>query len=362
MFVLLLIGLVVLVAGAELLVRGATRVSAATGVSSLITGLTIVAFGTSAPELAVSVHSALSDNSDLALGNVVGSNIFNVLFILGVSALIIPLVVAQRLIRHDVPLMIGVSVLTYLLALDGYIGRLEGMALFAGLVAYTTYAIFKGREEPTPILTEYAGAFGEPARPHQERRQVLVRNAALIGIGLMLLVLGARWLVQGAVEAARFFAVSELVIGLTIVAGGTSLPEVATSIVAAVRGERDIAVGNVVGSNLFNILGVLGLSALLAPTGIEVSSAALRFDLPVMVAVALVCLPIFFTDHRIDRWEGVVFLGYYLAYTSYLILAATAHAALPTFSAVMLLFVLPLIFVTLVVLAARALRRSGTVD
>ncbi|MGC1953921.1 MAG: calcium/sodium antiporter, partial [Gammaproteobacteria bacterium] len=315
MFVFLLIGLVVLVAGAELLVRGATQVSAATGVSPLVTGLTIVAFGTSAPELAVSVHSALTGNPDLALGNVIGSNIFNVLFILGVSALITPLVVAQRLIRHDVPLMIGVSLLTYLLALDGQIGRREGMALFAGLVAYTTYAIFKGREEPTPVLAEYAGAFGQPARTDPGRSQVLARNVALIGAGLVMLVLGARWLIQGAIEMARFFAVSELVIGLTLVAAGTSLPEVATSIVAAVRGVRDIAVGNVVGSNLFNILGVLGLSALLAPTGIAVSSAALHFDLPVMMAVALVCLPIFFTDHRIDRWEGVVFLGYYLAYT-----------------------------------------------
>lgn len=179
----------------------------------------------------------------------------------------------------------------------------------------------------------------------------------LLLIGLVVLVAGAELLVRGATRVSATTGISPLVIGLTIVAGGTSLPEVATSIVAAVRGERDIAVGNVVGSNLFNILGVLGLSALLAPAGIAVSSAALHFDLPVMVAVALVCLPIFFTDHRIDRWEGVVFLGYYLAYTSYLILEATAHAALPTFSAVMLLFVLPLTFLTLVVLTARALRR-----
>ena len=357
MLVLLLLGLGLLVVGAEWLVRGATRVSAVSGVSPLVIGLTVVAFGTSAPELAVSVHSALTGTPALALGNVVGSNIFNVLFILGVSALITPLVVAQQLIRQDVPLMIGVSLATYLLALDGRIGRLDGMVLFATLIAYTVFAIVKGRQESASVLAEYARQFGKPPTGGG-RERVLVKNAALIVVGLILLVLGARWLVQGAIEIARFFAISELVIGLTIVAIGTSLPEVATSVVASLRGERDIAVGNVVGSSIFNILGVLGLTGLVAPTGVAVSTAALHFDIPVMVAVALVCLPIFFTGHRIDRWEGVVFLGYYLAYILYLILKATEHEALPAFSTIMLGFVLPLTLLTFLVLAARAMGRS----
>jgi cation:H+ antiporter len=181
----------------------------------------------------------------------------------------------------------------------------------------------------------------------------------MIIAGLALLVLGAHWLVSGAVEIARFLGVSELIIGLTIVAGGTSLPEVAASIVASLRGERDIAVGNVVGSNLFNILAVLGLSSLVSPVGIPVSPAALSFDIPVMIAVAVACLPIFFTAHLIARWEGALFFGYYLAYTSYLILGALQHRAIETFSAAMLWFGFPLTAITLLVLAVRAWRRQS---
>jgi cation:H+ antiporter len=171
------------------------------------------------------------------------------------------------------------------------------------------------------------------------------------------LVIGANWLVEGAVAVARFFGLSELIIALTIVSIGTSLPEVAASIMAALRGERDIAVGNAVGSNLFNLLSVLGLTSLVSPTGIAVSPAALHFDIPVMIAVAVACLPIFFTEHRIDRWEGTLFLGYYLAYVAFLILNATAHPALGPFSAAVLWFALPLTVVTLLVLTVRALYR-----
>lgn len=350
---LLIAGLALLIIGAEILVRGASRLAAAFGISPLVIGLTVVAFGTSSPELAVSVQSALAGQADIALGNVVGSNIFNILFILGISALIIPLVVAQQLVRLDVPIMIGVSVLVYLFGLNGQISRLEGLLLFAGIVAYTGFLIRQSRKETKEVQEEYAQEFGD-GKPRGAGQYLL--NLVLVVAGLALLVLGARWLVDSAVSLAQALGLSELIIGLTIVAAGTSMPEVATSIVAAIRGERDIAVGNVVGSNIFNLLAVLGLTSLVAPDGVPVPAAALAFDLPVMTAVAVACLPVFFTGFRIARWEGALFLGYYAAYVLYLILDATQHDALPLFSNVMLLFVVPLTVLTLVVLVVRQRR------
>lgn len=347
--VLFVAGLGLLVLGAEWLVRGASRLAAALGISPLVIGLTVVAFGTSAPEVAVSVKSAWAGQPDLALGNVVGSNIFNVLLILGASAVVTPLLVSSQLIRLDVPVMIGLSVLTLLLAGDGSIGRLDGAILFAGAVAYTAFQIRQSRKESAAIRDEYAQEYGP-------RRTSTAANLSFIGAGLALLVLGSRWLVNGAVAFAQALGVSELVIGLTVVAAGTSLPEVATSILAAFRGERDIAVGNVVGSNIFNLLAVLGLAGLVAPSGLPAPAALLRFDLPVMVAVAIACLPIFASGATIARWEGALFLFYFAAYTAYVVLAAQQHDALPAFSAAMEAFVLPLTAVTLAVVGWRAWR------
>ncbi len=344
------LGLVALVAGAEALVRGASRLALSFGISPLVVGLTVVAFGTSSPELAVSVQSSWAGQVDIAIGNVVGSNIFNVLFILGVSALITPLLVNQQLIRQEVPIMIGVSLLLWALAADGGIGSWDGALLAGLLAAYSVLVIRQSRRETRAIQAEYDEAFAAGRGGWDAHWGVQV---LLIVGGLALLVLGSRWLVEAAVTFARHLGVSELVIGLTIIAAGTSLPEVATSILAAVRGERDIAVGNVVGSNLFNILGVLGVSAVVAPTTLTVSPAALAFDIPVMVAVAVACLPVFFTGNLIARWEGLLFLSCYLAYVGYLILQATQHAALGPFSAVMGSFVLPLTAITLVLLAWR---------
>ncbi len=347
------LGLAALILGAELLVRGASRLALTFGISPLVVGLTVVAFGTSSPELAISVQSAWSGQVDIALGNVVGSNIFNVLLILGLSALITPLIVHQQLIRREVPLMIGVSLLLWGMAADGGITRWEGVVLVLGLAAYVVYAIRASRRESAEIAQEYAEAL--PGDGSAWDRHWSVQVALIVG-GLVLLVLGSNWLVDAAVAIARALGVSELIIGLTLIAAGTSLPEVATSIMAAIRGERDIAVGNVVGSNIFNILGVLGVSAAVAPASLTVSPALLAFDLPVMVAVAVACLPIFFTGNLIARWEGGLFLAYYLAYTAYLILLSTRHSALATYSDVMAFFFLPLTAVTLVVLAARHLR------
>jgi cation:H+ antiporter len=347
---LMILGLGLLVAGAEALVRGASRLAAAFGISPLVIGLTVVAFGTSSPEMAVSVMSAYAGQADLAVGNVVGSNIFNVLFILGLSAAIAPLLVSRQLIRLDVPIMIGISFLLLLLALDGNINRLDGVILFAGIIFYTAFQIFQARRE------KKANDASEEVieKPHTPL-QWLINIGFVIG-GLVLLVLGSNWLVDGAVFIAQSLGVSELVIGLTIVAAGTSLPEVATSVIASIRGQRDIAVGNVVGSNIFNILAVLGLSSLVSPESINVAASALRFDIPVMLAVALACLPIFFTGRVIARWEGFVFLAYYVIYTVYLILAATQNTALTTLNAALLWFVLPMTVITLLVLTVGSLR------
>jgi cation:H+ antiporter len=307
-FGLLLAGLVLLVIGAEALVRGSSKLATAMGISPLIIGLTIVAFGTSSPEMSVSIMSSLNGQADMALGNVVGSNIFNVLFILGVSALVSPLIVVQQLVRLDVPIMIGVSLLTLLFGLDGKIQRSDGVIFFIGIIVYTLFLIYQSQKERNrEVQAEYNREYGGD-------RQITISqtliNVGLIVGGLILLVLGSRWLVESSITIARAIGVSELVIGLTIVAAGTSLPELATSVVASLRGERDIAVGNVVGSNIFNILAVLGLSAAISPAGIAVSNAALRFDIPVMIAVAVASLPIFITGNLIARWEGAVFIGY----------------------------------------------------
>lgn len=336
----LFLGLAILTLGAELLVRGASRLAVGLGITPLVVGLTVVAYGTSAPELVVSVQSALAGQPDLALGNVVGSNIFNVLFILGISALIIPLKVDQKLIRFDVPLMIGLSGLVLVLGRDGRLGPLEGLLFLLGLLAYTAWAIFQSRWESAQVKTEYAEEFGVGRQRPNWTANLL--QGGLVLVGLVLLVLGAKWFLFGAVEIARQIGVSELVIGLTIVAAGTSLPEVATSLVAAIRGERDIAVGNVVGSNIFNILGVLGLSALGGKGGITVAENILAVDIPIMIGVAVACLPIFATGNVISRWNGAVFLGYYLAYTLAIVLAAVQHRAGPTFNQTMLWFVIPL--------------------
>jgi cation:H+ antiporter len=354
---MLVLGLVVLTAGAELLVRSASKLAIAVGISPLVVGLSVVAFGTSAPELVVSVQSTLTGQPDVALGNVVGSNIFNVLFILGVSALIVPLRVSQQLIRFDVPLMVALSFVVVLFAYDGRIGRLDGLLLVTGLIAYTLWAILKSRKEQAVIKAEYEAEFGIKEKVSGLGGTLL--NVVLLIAGLSLLVLGSRWFVESAVVIAQQFGVSELVIGLTIVAAGTSLPEVATSIMAAIRGERDIAVGNVVGSNIFNIMGVLGISSLVSAEGVAVSEAAFRLDIPVMIAVAVACLPIFFTGHLIARWEGALFLAYYCAYTASIIIAATVPALTRTFATMMLGAVIPLTVITLVTGVVRHIRNGS---
>jgi cation:H+ antiporter len=347
-------GLVALVAGAEALVRGASRLALAVGISPLVVGLTIVAFGTSSPEMAVSVGAVLNGNNDLAIGNVVGSNIFNVLFILGASALIVPLAVHAQIIRQEVPIMIGASILLLVLVLDGTLGQLDAAMLLVLLVGYTFFLIRQSRQESKEIQDEYAAGVS-----HSGKGGHWVVQVVLIVVGLGLLVLGADWLVEAAVAFARALGVSDLVIGLTIIAAGTSLPEVATSLLAAVRGERDIAVGNVIGSNTFNILGCLGLSGIVGAGGLQIAPAVMNFDLWVMIAVALACLPVFLAGREIGRIKGLIFLVFYAAYVVYLILGAQQHDALEEYSNVMFSFVVPLTIVTLVAMVIRDQQRRG---
>lgn len=350
-------GLVLMVLGAELLVRGASRLAVMLGISPLVVGLTVVAFGTSAPEFAVSFKAALSGQADLTIGNVIGSNIFNILFILGLSALVTPLIVNSQLIRFDVPLVVGVSLLVLLMAIDRTYSKLDGVILFGGLLAYTAGMIYasrrKGQQEIDP---EVASLIGDTQTGSPLWRATV--NLLLVVGGLVLLGLGSNWLVESSIVFARWLQVSEVVIGLTVIAIGTSLPELVTSVIASLRNERDIAVGNIVGSNLFNLLGVLGLSAIVAPDGIAVLPQVLWFDLPVMIAVALAALPIFVTGGVITRWEGGILLAYYAAYTAYLIMAATEHGILATFQRAMLYFVIPLTVVTLLALMSNDFRRQ----
>lgn len=343
--ILFIIGLILLTGGAEILVRGASRIAVTVGITPLVVGLTVVAFGTSSPEMAVSVMAAFSGDagSDIALGNVIGSNIFNVLFILGLSAMIIPLVVSVQLLRLDVPVMIGASILMLLMALDGRIGRVDGIILFSGVIIYTIFVIYQGRKESKQNIKEFELEYGEP----EKSKSQMVLDLLMIFTGLALLVLGSNWLVKGAIDIARLLGLSELIISLTIVAAGTSLPEVATSAIASLRGERDIAVGNIIGSNIFNILCVLGLSATVSPSGINVSPVALGFDIPVMLAVAVVCLPIFFSGFLITRTEGFMLMAYYVIYVSYLVLSATHHDSLGLFNTVVIFFVIPVTILTL---------------
>lgn len=346
----IIVGLVLLVVGGELLVRGASALARRVGISSLVVGLTVVSAATSAPELAITIGAVWQDEPGLAVGNVVGSNIVNILFILGLSALILPLVVTRGLVRFDVPVMVALSAGLLVMALDGVISAVDGVILFSVVVAHTVWTIVASRRSARPPVdsTETTAASDTGDGDEKTPATSTLKSLLLIVVGIALLVGGATLLVDGAVNIATGLGISSLVVGLTVVAIGTSLPELVTSITAVRRGERDIAVGNIVGSNIFNIGVVLGLPALISLDGIPVSSAAIAFDIPVMLAVAAALLPIVFTGFVVARWEGAVFLGLYVAYTGYLVLAATEHDALEGFTAVMAGFILPLVIVTLI--------------
>ena len=311
-------GLIFLTWGAEWLVRGASKLARAIGVSPLAIGLTIVAYGTSTPELVVNIGAALTGKNDIAIGNIVGSNIFNILFILGACALIAPLQVSKKLVKIDVPIMILTSGLFYILCFDYKLSRWEGGLFILGVLAYTLFCFISNKKEKLDKEDEFAKEFGGDIK-ELRKASAIARNMFFIFSGLGLLVIGSKFLIDSSVAIARYFGISELVIALTIVAAGTSLPEMATSIVATVKGERDIAIGNVIGSNIYNILAILGVTVIIPPQGLLINPGSMVLDIPFMVFVALLCYPIFRSKFAISRRDGLLFFGLYIMYTVYLI-------------------------------------------
>ena len=308
--IFILIGLVLLAVGAEGLVRGSSSVALRLGVTPLVVGLTIVAFGTGSPELVVSVGSALSGNSGLALGNVIGSNISNIALILGVAALIKPLKVRAEIVRREAPVMVVITALLWILLYDGELGRFDGAILAFGAIAYTflTYYLSK-QKETKAVEKEFEDAFEQP-------KGKLWLDVVFIVAGLSLLIFGANLLLGGAISVAKYFGLSEVVIGLTIVAVGTSLPELATSALAARKGEADVALGNAIGSNVLNILAVLGITALIEP----ISTAGVRtIDLGVMLGSAILLNVLLGRNFVLDRVEGAVLIFGYVIYVYSLI-------------------------------------------
>jgi cation:H+ antiporter len=321
-------GLAMLIIGAELLVRGAARLAQAAGISSFIVGLTVVAFGTSAPELAGSIRAAVEGNGGIAIGNVVGSNIANICLILGAAAVICPIPVRINTIRREVAVVILTSVAAIVSMLGGQTHRVAGAALVAGLVVFTVRAYVAGRRagpDQAPLMASAAKELEEELAPARRLSPALC--VVLVLVGLTMLFFGSGWVVAGSVVIAEALGVSDAVIGLSLVAIGTSVPELSLSVIAAVRKQPDIAVGNVLGSNIFNVLCVLGVSALVSPHPLPVPPEIMARDVWVMLGVSVACLPILGPGRRVSRWEGALLLGLYGAYLGAVFLLGGPTAA-----------------------------------
>lgn len=313
-----LVGLGALVAGAEVMVRGGAKVASRFGISPIVIGLTVVSIGTSMPELAVGVVAAVEDNGALAVGNIAGTNVVNLLLVLGLSALLLPLALEMRTLRFELPVMAGAAVLLWLLVLDGVLARIDGAVLTVGAVVYTLAVVRTARRESRDVTTEFTAAYPKTEAPN---RTALHIGMTLVGIAII--VIGAERLVDAAVGMAREFNVSDALIGLTVVAIGTSAPELVTTIVSTLRGERDIAIGNLLGSSIYNILLILGITCLVPAHGFALPAQLVRIDIPIMVAVALVCIPIFITGRRVSRVEGGAMVVAYLAFLAFLVTTQT---------------------------------------
>lgn len=302
--ILFVVGLIMLFLGGEGLVRGASRLARVLGISPIVIGLTVVAFGTSAPEFVVGLIAALKGASDVVLGNIIGSNISNIGLIFGIGAIISPLIIQIRIIKVEVPIMIALSLILYgLAAWSLNLGLLQGVFLFGALIAFTIYSYFGSKKEPKEVEEEFEEFVGSG---NSVRKQVV-----FIVLGLVALIIGARFVVDSAIFIARVVGISELVISITAVAIGTSLPELSTTIIAAIRKEHDIIVGNIIGSNIFNI-GILGVISIIHP--VTVDSALLRFEFPVMIFFSILVLPLMITGKKVGRVEGISLLVLYAAF------------------------------------------------
>lgn len=341
-----ILGLVALIGGAEILVRAVTRLASVIGISKLIIGLTVVAFGTSAPELAISIQAGINGQTDLMLGNIIGSNISNTLLILGLVALFIPLKVNKWIIQSDLPIMIGITAVVYFFSLNGWITFWECLALSGMLVAYLIFLARQGNPGSDEILE----------KPERKPGSILL-FLFLCVLGFILLITGAQWMISSALIFAEMLGVSELIIGLTVVAIGTSLPEIVVVLIAAIKKERDIAVGSIIGSNILNLLAVLGVSGLFIEGSIPVQEVLIHFDLPLLIFVSILCIPIFYTGFRIARWEGGILLFFYGSYLYYLYLAAVQHPFLEHFSYWMSRWIVPVLVIAILIVTILDLKK-----
>lgn len=316
------IGLTALLVGADLVVRSATGLALRVGVSPLVIGLTVVSIGTSLPELAIGVDAARTGSPGLAVGNIVGTNLVNLLLILGLSALMMPIVLDRVVLRRDVPAMVGSAGLLAVLALDGELGLVDGLLLVACALGYTGWVLRTSRTSPADAAVPEPGSRPAAESTPAPSGRPLLSVLALVA-GMVAILLGADWLVDGATRAARGLGVSEAVIGLTIVAIGTSAPELVTTIVSTVRGSREVALGNLLGSSTYNIVLVLGITVLAAPAAVPVVREVVGSDLVLLVAVTVLSVPTFLTGGRISRLEGGVAVAAYLGYLAWLLTTRT---------------------------------------
>lgn len=314
----LLAGLALLAVGSELLVRAATRLAASLGVSPVVLGLTVVAIGTSMPELAVGLTAAEQGSGGLAVGNIAGTNVFNILVILGLSALLTPLPMHLQVIRFDLPVMVAAAIAMAALAWDGLLTRTDGLLLFSGALAYTTVLFRVAARESETVRAQFRELYDGDGEHGVAAWRTRGLYGALLAAAIGLTLLGADWLVAGAVGVAREFGISETVIGLTIVAAGTSAPELATTIAGTLKGDRGVAVGTVIGSSIYNILVILGLTCVGASRPLEVERQLLLFDIPLMAGIALLCVPVFISGRRVSRAEGGLFVAIYVGYMAWL--------------------------------------------
>ena len=342
------IGLTLLLVGGDLLVRGASYLANQFGMSPLMIGLTVVAFGTSAPEMAICIDAALSGSPEIALGNIVGSNITNVLLILGLTAIIFPIAIQAQIVQREVPILIAVSLVFLILIFDGNLSLLDGLLLLGGMLGFLTWQFYINPREKSSAEESLEGA--ETEIPNRSKNTIL--HLILLVAGVAGLWVGARWMVSGASELAESLGVSKLVIGLTIVAIGSSAPEIVTSLVAARRGFPEMAVGNVIGSNIANLLLVGGITATVSKE-ITIPSESFQFDIPVMLGTSIACLPIFTTSHKIDRWEGFLFLFCYVGFNVVLFIKPMLNDSFPNWSQLVWVFLVPLIAATIYVLFSK---------
>ncbi|HEX7005870.1 MAG TPA: calcium/sodium antiporter [Alphaproteobacteria bacterium] len=317
---LCLVGLMALLLGAELLTRGGSNLAAQLGVAPIIIGLTVVAVGTSAPELAVGIDAGLQGNGPLAVGNIAGTNIVNLLLILGLSALFEPIAIRMQTLRMDLPVMIVAASTMLLMVMDGNLTHLDGAILITAGVIYTMVVIRMAERESRAVRAAFANEYRTPRNGWRVRRTMVRDTTTLLG-GIVIIVVAADWFVDGAVDLARYVGVSDAFIGLTVVAIGTSSPELATTIVSTLKKQRDIAIGNLLGSSIYNIFFILGATCFVVE--IPVSPLLKSVDIPIMALVACACLPVFLTGKRVSRGEGGLFVCAYGAYLAYLLIYRT---------------------------------------